>query len=237
MKTQEYIVRDATALAELVASGEVTPSELLECAIEQIEKHNPALNAVIYTDFDAARAEATKARNDVPFPGIPFLLKDLGAGNRRGDPLHMGTRVLRDANFRAKTTSYLVEDFERAGLLPIGRTNVPELGAWASTEPEAYGPTRNPWNRDHSSGGSSGGAAAAVAAGFVPLAHASDGGGSIRNPASQCGLIGLKPSRGRLSLGPDIGEGWAGLINEFAGTRSVRDTARLLDAVAHIWLW
>lgn len=162
---------------------------------------------------------------------MPFLLKDLAGGNRAGDPHHWGTRFLRDADHCATTTSYLVEKFEAAGLVVVGRTNVPELGAWATTESQAYGPCRSPWNPDHASGGSSGGAAAAVAAGIVPIAHASDGGGSIRNPASQCGVVGLKPSRARISLGPDIGDMWGGMTFEFIVSRSVRDTAAMLDAV------
>lgn len=223
---------DATAQAEAVRKGEVTPLELVELAIARIEKLDPRLNAVIHRSFDRARQEAKGTLPDGPFRGVPFLLKDLAAGNRAGDPLHYGTRFLRDAGYTAPTTSYLVEKFLAAGLVVVGRTNVPELGAWTTTEPESTGPTRNPWNTDHSCGGSSGGAAAAVASGMVPMAHASDGGGSIRNPSSQSGLIGLKPTRGRISLGPDTGEAWAGMAMEFAVCRSVRDTAALLDAVA-----
>ncbi|HTY19873.1 MAG TPA: amidase family protein [Myxococcota bacterium] len=223
---------DAVGQAELVRRGALSPPELLELAIARIEKRNPALNAVIHEHFERARREAAGTLPDGPFRGVPFLLKDLGVGNRAGDPIHWGTRFLRDAGYRAPTTSYLVEKFRAAGLVIAGRTNVPELGAWTTTEPAAYGPTRNPWDASRSSGGSSGGAAAAVAARMVAAAHASDGGGSIRNPASQCGLVGLKPSRGRISLGPDIGEAWAGMTFEFAVTRTVRDTAALLDAVA-----
>jgi amidase len=167
-----------------------------------------------------------------PFCGVPFLFKDLGAGDAEGDPYHYGTRFLRDAGWKAPGTSHLVRRFREAGLVDVGRTNVPELGAWTTTEPDAYGATRNPWSTAHSSGGSSGGSAAAVAAGMVPAAHASDGGGSIRIPASACGLVGLKPTRGRISLGPSLGETWAGMVAEFAVTRSVRDCAALLDAVA-----
>jgi amidase len=223
---------DATAQAEAVRTGEVSPLELVESAIARIEKLDSQLNAVIHRHFERARHEATAPLPDGPFRGVPFLLKDLGVGNRAGDPHHWGTRFLRDAGYTAPGTSHLVEKFLAAGLVVVGRTNVPELGAWTTTEPEAYGPTRNPWNTDHSCGGSSGGAAAAVASGMVPMAHASDGGGSIRNPSSQSGLIGLKPTRGRISLGPDTGESWAGMAMEFAVCRSVRDTAGLLDAVA-----
>ncbi|MBW2390740.1 MAG: amidase [Deltaproteobacteria bacterium] len=231
MKTSEYASHDALGLAALVASGEVSASELVETAISAIEELDPALNAVIHKSYERAREEARGDLPDGPFRGVPFLLKDLACGNRAGDPIHWGTRFLRDADYRATTTSYLVEKFERAGLVVVGRTNVPELGAWATSESEAYGPCRSPWNPDHTSGGSSGGSAAAVASGMVPIAHASDGGGSIRNPASQCGLVGLKPTRGRVSVGPDIGEAWAGMTFEFAVSRSVRDTAALLDCV------
>jgi len=231
MQRSEYASHDALGLAELVRRGEVTPAELVDTAIALIEEIDPHLNAVIHRHFDRARAEARGALPDGPFRGVPFLLKDLAGGNRAGDPIHWGTRFLRDAGHRAATTSYIVEKFAAAGLVVVGRTNVPELGAWATTESEAYGPCRSPWNPDHTSGGSSGGAAAAVAAGMVPVAHASDGGGSIRNPASQCGLVGLKPTRGRISLGPDLGESWGGMALEFAVSRSVRDSAALLDCV------
>jgi amidase len=230
-RSPELAELDATEQAALVRKGEVSPLDLVEAAIERIERLNPELNAVIHEHFDRARGQARGTLPEAPFRGVPFLLKDLAGGNAQGDPHHWGTRFLRDADFRAGTTSYLVEKLWRAGLIVVGRTNVPELGAWTTTEPEAYGASRNPWNPAHSTGGSSGGAAAAVASGMVPMAHASDGGGSIRNPASQCGLVGLKPSRGRISLGPDVGETWEGMTFEFAVTRSVRDTAALLDAV------
>ncbi|MCP4756872.1 MAG: amidase [Proteobacteria bacterium] len=222
---------DATAQAELVKKGEVSSLELVDTAIARIEEINPKINAVIHTHFDRARKQAQSDLPDGPFKGVPFLLKDLGNGNLKGDPIYWGTRFLKEAGFRADSSAYLVEKFLAAGLVVVGRTNVPELGAWTTTEPESYGPSRNPWNLNHSTGGSSGGSAAAVAAQMVPMAHASDGGGSIRNPASQCGVVGLKPTRGRISLGPDIGESWAGLVFEFAETRTVRDAAALLDCV------
>ena len=230
--TTEIGDRDATGQAEAVRRGDVSPRELVDEAIRRIERLNPQLNAVIHEHFARAREEAAGTLPDGPFRGVPFLLKDLASGNRAGDPIHWGTRFLRDAGHRAPSSSYLVEKFLRAGFVVVGRTNVPELGAWTSTEPEAYGPTRNPWNPEHSSGGSSGGAAAAVASRMVAAAHASDGGGSIRIPASECGLVGLKPSRGRVSMGPDVGELWAGLAFELAVTRSMRDAAGILDAVA-----
>jgi amidase len=222
---------DATAQAELVRARRITPLELVDAAIARIERLNPTLNAVIHEHFERARREARGTLPDGPLRGVPFLLKDLGGGYAKGDPLYWGTRFLRDADYRAPTSAYLVDKFRRAGLVIVGRTNVPELGAWATTEPASFGPCRNPWNPAYTSGGSSGGAAVAVASGMVPVAHASDGGGSIRNPASQCGVVGLKPTRGRISLGPAIGEFWNGMAIEFAVSRSVRDTAVLLDAV------
>ncbi|MBI5503640.1 MAG: amidase [Deltaproteobacteria bacterium] len=231
MKVSEYAKYDALGLAELIAKREVTAAEVMEAAIAAIEELNPKLNAVIHKSYERARQQAAGRLPQGPLRGVPFLLKDLGCGNLAGDPHHWGTTFLRDADFRARTTSYLVEKFLAAGLVVVGRTNVPELGAWAITEPRAYGSCRSPWNLDHCSGGSSGGAASAVAARMVPIAHASDGGGSIRNPASQCGLVGLKPTRGRISLGPDIGEFWGGMVFEFALSRTVRDTAALLDCV------
>ena len=229
--TEGLAAADASEQAEAVRRGDVEPIELVDAAIERIERLNPQLNAVIHEHFDRARDEARGDLPEGPFRGVPFLLKDLGAGNRAGDPIHWGTRFLKDAKYRAETTSNIVQRFLAAGLVVVGRTNVPELGAWSITEPDAYGPTRNPWNTDYAAGGSSGGAAAATAAGLVPFAHGSDGGGSIRNPASQCGLVGLKPSRGRISLGPDTAEPWAGMVYEFALTRTVRDAAMLLDCV------
>jgi amidase len=228
---REIIELDATAQAELVRKRDLSPLELVDTVIERIEEINPKINAVIHTHFERARELAKTDLPDGPFKGVPFLLKDIGNGTLKGDPIYCGTRFLKEADFRAPTTSYLVEKFLAAGLIVVGRTNVPELGAWTTTEPESYGPSRNPWNLNHSTGGSSGGAAAAVAAHMVPMAHASDGGGSIRIPASQCGVVGLKPTRGRISLGPDAGESWAGLVFEFAETRTVRDAAALLDCV------
>jgi amidase len=224
--------QDAVGQAELVRNGDVSPAELVELSIAQIEKLNPQVNAVIHEHFERARAEAAGELPDGPFRGVPILLKDLGAGHAEGDPIHWGTRFLKEAGHRAVFTSYLVAKLRAAGFVVLGRTNVPELGIWLTTEPKAYGATRNPWDLSRSCGGSSGGAAAAVAARMVPVAHAGDGGGSIRNPASQCGLVGLKPSRGRVSLGPEWGDMWSGLISEFAVTRSIRDTAALLDLLA-----
>lgn len=229
--TDELALLDATAQAELVRRGDATPAELVAAAIARIERLNPQLNAVITPLFDKARARAASALPDGPFTGVPFLLKDLDASSA-GDPLHCGMKFLRDLKWVEDHDSYLVQKFRAAGFVILGKTNTPELGLTVTTEPEAYGPTRNPWSLSHSTGGSSGGSAAAVAAGLVPAAHASDGGGSIRIPASECGLVGLKPSRGRVSLGPEHGEYWHGLVINHAVTRSVRDSAAILDAVA-----
>ena len=228
---KELFEMDATAQAALVRKGEVSPLELVEAAIARIEEINPKINAVIHKHFDRARSQANADLPDGPFKGVPFLLKDLGGGNLKGDPIYWGTRFLKDLDFRAQSTSFLVNKFLSAGLIVIGRTNASELGSWTTTEPESFGPSRNPWNLNHSSGGSSGGSAAAVAARMVPVAHASDGGGSIRIPASECGVVGLKPTRGRISLGPAVGESWAGMVFEFSETRTVRDAAALLDCV------
>lgn len=222
---------DATAQAALVRSGEVSPLELVDAAIDRAERIDPLLNAVIHRRFEEARAEAAALDPTVgPFPGVPMVLKDLD-GSAAGQPLHLGTRFLRDRGYVATVDSELVTRFRAAGMVVIGRTNTPELGLVTSTEPDAYGPTRNPWDTGRSTGGSSGGSAAAVAAGIVAVGHAGDGGGSIRIPASECGLVGLKPSRGRITLGPELGEAWSGLVARLAVTRTVRDTAALLDAV------
>lgn len=222
---------DATAQAELVGRGDVTAAELVDAAIARIEKINGELNAVIIPLFDKARTRARQKLEPGPFRGVPFLLKDLVATSA-GDPLHSGMQLMKSAGFVAPEDSYLVRKFREAGFIVLGKTNTPELGLAATTEPLAYGPTRNPWNRKRSAGGSSGGSAAAVAARLVAAAHASDGGGSIRIPASECGLVGLKPSRGRVSLGPMIGEAWHGLATEGALTISVRDAAGILDAIS-----
>jgi amidase len=221
---------DATAQAELVRTGEASPAELVDAAIGRIEALNPQLNAVITPLFEKARAAAAGELPDGPFRGVPMLLKDL-ACHSAGDPMYEGMKFLRDANWVEQEDTVLALRFRRAGFVFCGKTNTPELGILSTTEPAAFGPSRNPWDVGHSTGGSSGGSAAAVAAGMVPLAHANDGGGSIRIPASACGLVGLKPSRGRTSLGPDYGDVMTGLVNEHVVTRSVRDCAAVLDAV------
>jgi len=220
---------DATAQASLVRSGEVSPKELVEAAIARIEKVNPSLDAVIRTRFDKAREEAAGEIPDGPFRGVPFLLKDLGAPVA-GEPVAFGIGAM--ASAKMPVTSYLASQFREAGFIVLGRTNVPEFGTTVTTEPKSFPPARNPWNTSHSTGGSSGGSAAAVAAGLVAAAHANDGGGSIRIPASECGLVGLKPTRARVSQGPLIGEGWAGGTIDGAVTRTVRDAAGILDSIS-----
>ena len=221
---------DATAQAELVRRGEASPAELVDEAIARIEQLDPAINAVVSERFEKARREARGPLPDGPFRGVPLLLKDLDVCSA-GDPLYCGTRFLKALDYRAPEDSHLVEKFRAAGFLILGKTNTPEFGLTVTTEPKSVGPCRNPWNPEHSTGGSSGGSAAAVAAGMVSIAHASDGGGSIRIPASACGLVGLKPSRGRISLGPELAEYWTGLVTSHVVSRSVRDTAAVLDAV------
>jgi len=220
---------DATAQADLVRRGEASPRELTEAAIARIEKLDPELGAVILPQLERARAHAAAPDlPDGPFRGVPFLLKDLGA-HLAGDPCHNGMAALKRADWREPEESFFAGRLRRAGFVILGRTNTPELGLLPTTEPAAYGPTKNPWKTTHSPGGSSGGSAAAVASGMVPAAHASDGGGSIRIPAAHSGLVGLKPTRGRNSFGPDLGERWFGFSCEGVVTRSVRDTAAILD--------
>ncbi len=229
MAITEYARLDGLALAKLVAGKDVSPSELLETAIAETERLNPALNAVILKDYERARILAGGDLPQGPFHGVPFLLKDISL-QYSGTPTRQGSRAW--PPFPADHDSYLMARFRKAGLVAFGKTNVPEFGLVPVTEGKLYGPANNPWNLAHSPGGSSGGSAAAVAAGIVPMAHANDGGGSIRIPASCCGLVGLKPSRGRVSAGPDMPDGVDGFAIELAVTRSVRDTAALLDASA-----
>jgi len=223
---------DATAQAELVRSGELEARELVESAIERIEKIDPQINAVIHRRFERALDEAARVDPRVqPFAGVPLVLKDASCP-QSGEPHHQGMRVLRDLDFRESQDSWLVERFRAAGFVVVGRSNTPELACMPTAESWAYGPCRNPWNLEHSTGGSSGGSAAAVAAGLVPVAHGGDGGGSIRMPAGCCGLVGLKSARGRITRGPGEAEAWAGLAIDGVMTRSVRDTAAVVDAIA-----
>jgi amidase len=218
---------DATATAELVRRGELSAREVIEAAIGRIEQLNPALNAVIAPTFDSARDGLEALPPRAPLRGVPFLLKDLTV-EQAGLPYWMGNRALRERDHRSTADTVLGARFRAAGLVTLGKTNTPEFGPQPTTQPLACGPTHNPWRRGHSPGGSSGGSCAAVAAGLVPIAHANDGGGSIRLPSSWCGLVGLKPSRGRTAAR-------AGEVNrnvvEHVVTRSVRDTALALDCV------
>jgi len=221
---------DGLGQAALVRSREVRPIDLVEAAIGRIEQVNPSLNAVVTSLYDLARAAAERPDlPDGPFTGVPFLLKDLGAA-LAGVRQTSGSRFL--ADHVPSVDAELVVRLRSAGVLFVGMTNAPEFGILGTTEPDLFGPTRNPWDLDRSVGGSSGGSAAAVAAGLVPMAHANDGGGSIRIPASCCGVFGLKPTRARNSLAPSAGDLMSGLVAEHAVTRSVRDSAALLDATA-----
>ncbi len=228
-KFQELAFLDATAQAELVRRGEVRPAELVEAAIERAELLNPKLNAIVTPMYEHAREASKGTLPDGPFHGVPFLLKDILA-TYAGVRMTSGSRFLQD--FVPDHDSELVTRLKRTGLVVMGKTNTPEFGILPTTEPQLFGAARNPWKPDRSTGGSSGGAAAAVAAGIVPFAHANDGGGSIRIPASCCGLFGLKPTRARVPLGPDMGDIMGGLVAEHVVARSVRDSAALLDATA-----
>lgn len=228
MTFQEYFRLDAVALAQKVKDGTLKPQAILETAIERAEAVNPAVNAIVHRMYEDARKTASSVASDAALAGVPFLVKDLGL-DVKGAPRSTGTRGYQ--NYVSKEDSGIVQKIRAAGLVMFGKTNTPELGLAPFTEPEVFGPARNPWNLQHSSGGSSGGAASAVAAGIVPIASASDGGGSIRIPASCCGLFGLKPSRGRTSWGPQLGEMWNGAAIEASLSRSVRDSAVYLDAI------
>ncbi|MEV4168055.1 amidase [Nonomuraea sp. NPDC049709] len=225
----ELLRLDAVGQARAVRDGQVSARELTEAAIARIEAADGELNAVIHRRFERALAEIDAIPADAPFRGVPILLKDLG-WREAGEPYSAGSNV-RDGLADAED-SYGVLRLREAGFVLLGRTNTPEFGSTITTEPVAFGPTRNPYDPAYSAGGSSGGSAAAVAAGMVALATASDGGGSIRIPASLCGLVGLKPSRGRVSLGPAMGEGWSGFSCPGFVTRTVRDTAAALDLVS-----
>jgi amidase len=228
---EDYSEYDAMGLAELVRNRDVKPLELVEAAITAIESTNDTLNAVITKTFERARkaAENPDSIPDGPFRGVPFLMKDILA-MMEGVPMASGSRLLK--GFVPDHNSELVKRIEAAGFLILGKTNTPEFGLRATTEPLAFGPTRNPWDTNHITGGSSGGSAAAVAAGMVPLAHGNDGGGSIRIPASCCGVFGMKASRGRFTLAPDYGDFLNGLVVEGCLSRTVRDSAAFYDCIA-----
>ncbi len=220
---------DAVGLAAAIRAGELSPVEAVTAAVERMERLDPAINAVIHPDPEAAVDAARGPLPDGPFRGVPLLIKDLWP-TEAGRPHHMGVSALERAGHRATVDANLTLAYRRAGFVSLGRTNTPELGLVATTEPLSHGPTRNPWNTDHGPGGSSGGAAAAVAAGIVPAANASDGGGSIRIPAAMCGLVGLKTSRGRISMGPHQDE-WGTSVQHVV-SHTVRDSAAILDATA-----
>ncbi|MEM7416153.1 MAG: amidase family protein [Gemmatimonadota bacterium] len=226
MRQSEYIRHDAIALAELVRSGSVSAIELLETALAQLETVNPTINAVVHSMEADARHDATRLA-DGPFAGVPFLAKDLGS-MYAGHPTTSGSRLLHGVP--VTWDSELARRVRATGVMVFGKTNTPEWGLLPVTEPELWGPARNPWDTERTPGGSSGGAGAAIAAGVVPMAGAGDGGGSIRIPASCCGLFGLKPTRGRTPTGPNRGQMWRGATVEHVITRSVRDSAAMLDA-------
>ena len=224
-----FVESDALRLAELVARKEVTPAELTETAIALIDTLNPKLNAVVIRDFERARARAAQPPPQGVFAGVPYLLKNIGSGCE-GLPLTNSLPFRKD--YVCPSDSEMVKRIKASGLNILGRTNVPEQGWCIATEPRMYGPTLNPWNKAVTPGGSSGGACSAVASRMIPMAEASDGGGSIRAPASCCAVVGLKPSRGRITYGPDDVDVWFGSVSTFAVTRSVRDAAAFLDATA-----
>ena len=224
---------DAVELSELVRARLLSPGEAVDAAIARAEATNPVLNAIVESDYDAARARAETVARDGLLAGVPTLLKDLGAP-LEGDRGYRANRVLREMDYRYRYTGNVARRLAAAGAVSLGRSHSPELGSGncpAAAETALYGPCRNPWDLDRTALGSSGGAAAAVAAGIVAIAHASDGGGSIRLPASACGVVGLKPSRGRISIAPE-GEGWAGGATDGVISRTVRDTALGLDVLA-----
>lgn len=225
----EYCARDGLGLAELVRAGEVTPAELLQVAVDGLERLDPRLNAVVTPLREQAAQEVASGLPAGPFTGVPFVIKELVL-HATGVPMQMGSRLAQGLALPYDTE--LMARFRRAGLVTVATTATPEFGYNATTEPVAHGPTRSPWHRERSPGGSSGGTAALVSAGVIPFGHASDGGGSIRIPAACCGLVGLKPTRGRTPTGPDYSDPLCGLGVEFAVTRTVRDAAALLDAVA-----
>jgi amidase len=229
LSDQEYLRHDATGLAELVRRKEVSPEDLVETAVGRIDRLNPQVNAVIYRMDEAARAQLRTGVPEGPFRGVPLLVKDL-ISTIAGEPYCCGSRFLQ--GYVPPNDSELIQRYRRGGFVFLGKTNAPEFGLTPVTEPELFGPTNNPWDLSRTSGGSSGGSAAAVASGMVPVATGGDGGGSIRIPASCCGLFGMKPTRGRVPTGPDIGEIWHGAVVEHVLTRSVRDSAAILDATA-----
>src|SRR5712671_402243 len=229
MRFEEYRKHDAVSLAGLIAKRQVSAKEVLEVAIGRAEQVNPAINAIVHKQYEQARKAIAAGVPEGPLKGVPYLIKDLGFFET-GEPATLGSSLFKD--FVADHETAYVTRCKKAGLVFMGRSSSPEFGLNPNTEPRLYGSCHNPWNLEYSPGGSSGGAAAAVIAGILPVAHATDGGGSIRIPAAQCGLFGLKPSRGRMTSAPDAGEGWGGLSIGHAVSRSVRDSALMLDCTA-----
>ena len=225
----DYERYDGIGLAELVKAREVSAGELLDAAVARVEQHNPTINAVVNRMYDQAKAAIAAGLPSGPFTGVPYLLKDIGSFYA-GTVTTLGSSAFR--NFIPDHDSEMVVRLKKAGLVIFGKTHTPEFGLSSSSESRLFGATHNPWNLEYSAGGSSGGSAAAIAAGMVPMAYGNDGGGSIRIPASCCGLFGLKPTRARNPAGPDLGELWSGLAIAHAITRSVRDSAALLDATS-----
>src|SRR5215471_9338514 len=229
MKFEEYRKHDAISLAGLITKRQVSAEELLETAIARAEQVNPAINAIVHKKYERAREAVAAGLPEGPLKGVPYLIKDLGFFET-GEPATFGSNLFKD--FIADHETAYVTRCKKAGLVFMSRSSSPEFGLNPNTEPRLYGSCHNPWRLEYSAGGSSGGAAAAVSAGILPVAHATDGGGSIRIPAAQCGLFGLKPSRGRVSMAPDAGEGWGGLSAGHVVSRSVRDSALMLDCTA-----
>lgn len=221
---------DAIAVADRIRRGDFTVREVVEASIFRIEAGNSSLNAVVAETFERALT-LLPTDSQAPFYGVPLLVKDLGV-SVDGTLYSAGNKALKEARYRSIGDSLIIHRLREAGFVLLGRTNSPEFGTLPTTEPLAWGPSKNPYDLSLSPGGSSGGSGAAVAAGFTPIAHASDGGGSIRVPASACGLVGLKPSRGRISLAPGLGEAWAGCVTDGVVTRTVRDTAAVLDIIS-----
>ena len=230
MSFNEYASFDGLALGRMVRERKITPAELMDAAIARAEKHQAKLNAIVFKDYDRARAAARIHKiGDAPFEGVPLLLKDI-MGDCAGMPTRSACAYVPATPM--PVDSELVARYKRGGFIPFAKTNAPELGIPPVTESRLYGPAHNPWNLERTPGGSSGGSAAAVAAGIVPVAHGNDGGGSIRIPAACCGLVGLKPTRGRISLAPNLGDILGGFVVEHVLSRTVRDSAAALDATA-----
>ena len=229
MKLQEYAQYDGLGLAELIRKKEVSATELAALALEAVAIVNPQINAVIEVYSQRVETADIGLNPAAPFAGVPFFIKDFGSAEA-GQTQELGSRLAKGR--LAERESYLTKRFKKAGLILLGRTTTPEFAQASTTESALTGATCNPWDLERTVGGSSGGAAAAVSTGILPMAHASDGGGSIRIPAAACGLVGLKPSRGRVTVGPDSDEGLFGMAQEFIVSRTVRDTAAMLDAVS-----